>query len=303
MSTPEGQLGGPEFELYRFFQADAADMVAARQKALLIHHSGDIDAAGDEVEQTVRKTVGLRLPLNYYVGHGHVVDKNLTTSSQFDIVIADNRDSPILFRAMSGTEYFPFESVYAVGEVKSTYYRARTYVEDFIEAIDRLRLVLSRDSTPPNYLGHGISVGSGFTTGVSKPYQNPLFAFLLAVDAGDFRVPDMEKLYSSMPIERLPNVLCLLNRGLLVNCSVPDNRQSGEPPRINITPEFNVERPGYANKWVLLEPRDDENALGMSLAGLFFMITSHLRTCRLMPPNMAEYLDRLFQFRGTIIAD
>jgi hypothetical protein len=138
---------------------------------------------------------------------------------------------------------------------------------------------------------------------VSKPYQNPLFAFLLAVDAGDFRVPDMEKLYSSMPIERLPNVLCLLNRGLLVNCSVPDNRQSGEPPRINITPEFNVERPGYANKWVLLEPRDDENALGMSLAGLFFMITSHLRTCRLMPPNMAEYLDRLFQFRGTIIAD
>ncbi len=93
-------------------------MVAARAKALLIHHTGDPDAAGDEVEQAVRTVLRRKLPSAYYVGHGRVVDARWASSSQLDVVIADNLGASVLFRTAAGTEYFPYESVYAVGEVK-----------------------------------------------------------------------------------------------------------------------------------------------------------------------------------------
>src|SRR5437667_9921374 len=96
----------PKFELEQILRSDAADIVAAREKARIMHHGRDIRAAGDEVELTFRKVLRRKLPSSYYVGHGHIVDQDLKTSRQLDVVVANNAGAPILFQAANGSEYF-----------------------------------------------------------------------------------------------------------------------------------------------------------------------------------------------------
>lgn len=59
----------PKFELEQVFRGDAADILAAREKARIIHHGRDIRTAGDEVEMTFRKVLRCKLPCSYYIGH------------------------------------------------------------------------------------------------------------------------------------------------------------------------------------------------------------------------------------------
>src|SRR5215510_12900431 len=127
-----------KFELEKCFKLDAADIIAAREKAFLIHHTKDIDTAGNEIEHAVRRTLRSKLPERYYTGQGHIVDSRLNFSSQLDVVIADNKGAPILFKAEDGTEYYPYESVYAIGEVKSTYYKSKKYIHEFSKSIDSI---------------------------------------------------------------------------------------------------------------------------------------------------------------------
>ena len=129
--------GTLEFE--KVLRADAAEIIAAREKAQIIHRGRDIDAAGDEVEVATRRVIRRKLPNSYYVGHGHIVDSELNQSPQLDVVIADNSAAPILFATENGTEYFPYEAVYAIGEIKSSYSRSRNYVETFADTVSRVK--------------------------------------------------------------------------------------------------------------------------------------------------------------------
>ena len=124
-----------KFEIDTFFEQDAKDIFSAREKGIGVHRTKNIDAAGDEIELPVNRIIKDRLPQQYYVGQGHVVDSDLNTSGQFDITIADNKGSPILFSSANNTDYLTYESVYAVGEIKSTYYKHKNYVKDFCEKI------------------------------------------------------------------------------------------------------------------------------------------------------------------------
>lgn len=90
-----------KLELERVLQRDAAEIVAARKKAQIIHRTQDIDIAGNEVERAVRNVIRRKLPTAYYVGHGHVVDSELVTSPQLDVIIADNTGAPILFQKVT----------------------------------------------------------------------------------------------------------------------------------------------------------------------------------------------------------
>jgi hypothetical protein len=115
----------PKLEITAIIQQDIEEIFSSRQKSKVLHQTKNIDASGDEVENAVRRVIRRKLPLKYYVSQGHIVDKALSTSSQLDIIIADNSGSPVLFTSENGTEYFPYESIYSFGEIKSTYYAAK----------------------------------------------------------------------------------------------------------------------------------------------------------------------------------
>lgn len=163
-----------KFEFEEVFRSDAADILAAREKARIMHHGQDIPAAGAEVEIAFRKVLSRKLPSLYYVGHGHIVDEQLHQSSQLDVIIANNTGAPILFRAENGSEYFPYEGVYAIGEVKSSYYKSEKYIHTFSGNLKKIQDKLQRGS---------FRAAPAFRLS-PLPYGNPLFSFMFFADNG-----------------------------------------------------------------------------------------------------------------------
>jgi hypothetical protein len=280
----------PTLDVGKVFLVDAAEIVAAREKSILIHHTRDVDAAGDEVEQAVRAAFARRLPSRYYTGHGHIVDADLHTSPQLDIVVSDGHFTPTLFRGTSGTEYFPYESVYGFGEVKSTYDKYKDPVGSFVETIRRVRSGLKRKPAPPNYAGDGVFLAPPLSTGVKVAYQNPLFTFMFFVSGGKFALQDLAELYRRTPVRELPSVVCLLDVGLVVNCRVsPDGTRL---EAYNRHPELLDESP--LNRWYLLRFGSNEERIGSNLAFLYAMLLAHVQGVRLLRIEPDDYLSRLF---------
>jgi len=294
----------PKLELERVLQRDAAEIVDAHKKAQIIHRTRDIDTAGNEVEQAVRNVIRRKLPIAYYVGHGHVVDSELVTSPQLDVIIADNTGAPILFQAEDGTEYFPYESVYAIGEIKATYHKHKKYIRDFVEKLARMKAELQRDKTPPTYLGSGINLGSGLSANIGKPYRNPLFSFILFVDSKDFQVRLVTEMYVSTPASELPNVVCFLDKGVIVNAKIVTLKNGDYSlGAINLIPEFDQDVGNGINRWVFIPFGDDGSRSGANFGFLYFALATHLKSCALMAPNLLAYLNRIFSYQGgSIIA-
>lgn len=285
-----------KFELELVFRSDAADILAARTKARMMHHGHDIRAAGDEVEIAFRKVLGRKLPSLYYVGHGHIVDEQLHQSSQLDVIIANNTGAPILFRAENGSEYFPYEGIYAIGEVKSSYESSEKYIHKFSDNLKRIQAQLRRE---PFRSIQAFRLSP-------LPYGNPLFSFMFFADAGDFRVEQVGDLYRTRPEGELPNIVCILNKGLIVNTAshVWKNSQQkwepaeqGKPGSISLIPAGNDEyrrKQGIKFHWVLTEHGTDDKSLAANLANFYYPLIQHLQHCQLTIPNLTEYVNHLF---------
>src|SRR5260370_2370064 len=115
MESVIGEL--PKFEFVDVLQNDIEEIFAARKNARIIYHAKAIDAAGDEVEDAVRKVLRRKLPVMYYVGHGHIVDKQLWCTAQLDIIISNNMGAPVPFQAKNASESIPYATVYDFADV------------------------------------------------------------------------------------------------------------------------------------------------------------------------------------------
>lgn len=208
------------------------------------------------------------------------------------MVIADNSDAPILFATENGTEYFPCESVYAVGEIKSTYYRSKKYVEAFADTVARIKSQLNRRPTPPTYLGGDIDPDpSQATLTANVPYRNPLFSFMVFVNANDFSPDDLLELYTSRPTNQLPNTVCFLDKGIIISQKIrmQDGRHHVE---LNPVPEWLEEpEPGSEgqSRWVF-----NELDAGASFGCLYLLMMEHLRRSQLYSPELLQYLNSFF---------
>jgi hypothetical protein len=277
--------------------SDAAEIFAARAKASVIHNTKDIRASGDEVERAVRKVLKRKLPTAYYVGHGHVVDSELTTSPQLDIVIADNLNAPVLFATENGTEYFPYESVYAIGEIKTCYYKKKREIHAFSKTLTSLKTKLKREKTEREYIGSGLSLGKGFTPSWTDEYRNPLFSFMLFVDSGDFDDSHVKDLFRSTKASELPNVVCFLNKGVIVNARVTKLPNGGlKLGSVNTHPELDISDESDS-RWVFIPFGTDSSRMGIIFGFLYFCLLTHLKRCVLRTPNLLQYLNRFFTYQ------
>jgi len=286
-----------KFEIGKAFQCDADEIVKAREKAIIIHHTKDINAAGDEVELVVRNIVKRKLPTSFYTGHGHIVDSQLNVSEQIDIIIADNLGSQVLLKTANETEYFIFESVYAIGEIKSSYYKSKDYINKFVEVVSGLKYKnkLIREKVLPNYIGNGLSLGAGLgmTRTPSRPYINPLFSFMLFVDSGDFEIADIQEIYRTRKPIELPNMICFLDKGLIVNFKNKNEKGTQDNYKeIDIFPEYNDNK--VPNEWHFLNEISNENILGANFAFLYYSLISHLKSCVLKTNDINPYLRGIF---------
>ncbi|MBX9770013.1 MAG: hypothetical protein K2X29_01500 [Candidatus Obscuribacterales bacterium] len=286
--------------LAEVLQSDTADIQAARARCGALCRTKDIRAGGDEVEMAVRTVLSKKLGINYHVGHGHIVDTNSSTSPQLDVIIADMSAVGALFQGTNGTEYFPFESIYAFGEIKSTYYKSENYLDNFVEKIKRIKTQLTREEVPANYVRigtTGMNFAEIFTLGRSG-IQNKLFTFMIIADSGDFEPAHLEKFYNETSPEDLPNFVCILNRGIIAftQFTADEKIDRHEPNQLLVLQKEKLKSSSTLSRPTFIEfapetPFRDGINLGVALS----LLDAHLSTCTLMPPQPLAYYTKLLQ--------
>jgi len=295
----------PKLEITKIIQQDVEEIFSSRQKSKVLHKTKDIDASGDEVENAVRRVIRRKLPLKYYVSQGHIVDNLLSTSSQLDIIIADNSGSPVLFTSENGTEYFPFESIYSFGEIKSTYYASKKHVESFVITTKNIYEKLSRADTPPTQMTQDFGIvgggGTNITSGDERPYKNPLFKFMVFVDSNDFAIEDIKQLLNDTDNKYLPNIICLIDKGVILKTRVTKVQTGYALGPIHLFPEFIKEDEKVNYEWVFLEFGEEENRAAANFAFLIFSLNEHLKNCLVLRPEIFNYFNGMFKHKGQII--
>ena len=277
------------FEINEVYRQEAVRLLSSRKKSKLIHSSGDIDASGDEIEVPFRDFLRRRLPNQYFVGHGHIVDRFLNVSPQFDVIIADNNATPILFEAENGSQYFPWESVYAIGEVKSTHIKGKHPIGAFAKSIEDLKKRLNRLPTPPNYLGQGLSLGEGLSSSESRPFKNPLFQFIVFFDSGDAEQSDLADEYCSNTDENLPVISLFLDGKIIVKAELTKVAGKVGMGAIDVDPmNILVQRD---IDWMRVHFTDPHNGGSQALVTLMLGLFDHLNRCVLMAPPISDYLN------------
>lgn len=291
-STEEGKQMINTLNLAGIFKSDAEALQRAREEAIRVHPT-DIRAAGNQVEQAVRDYLKRMLPPRYYVTSGHLIDSSNLVSPQLDVIIADNFSLPSLLTTKDGTEYVPVTSVYAIGEVKSTYYQSQCYFEKFHYVLQQIS---EMDRTLVENTIHGGIKGSSRITdmvrGSKNKYLNNLYAFLICVDGGDFDFNRVKTLLSSVDPGLLPNMCVLLNK--VIVCYGKMDEQEG----ISIH-KYPVEVEQSDYDWFCAAGAEAEGGSipGTHLAALYGALVEHLSNSDLEPPSAYRYTAKMSAFR------
>lgn len=276
-------------DITSFFEQEAINIINEREKALKVH-STNIRACGNMIETSVRNFVNDRLPTRFHVGQGHLIDCRFMVSPQLDILITDVSSLPILLKTNELTDYYPIESVYAFGEVKSSYRNANRQITKFCDVIKDIKNEMYRkveentafaglnDNTYIRHLG----VGS------LAPVFNPFFSFMVFVDIGDFRVEHFSKILQSIEEKYLPNIILFINGGVLFKSKIEEQRVS-----FDYHPEYSSEH----SRWTFYENRETDNHLGFNLMFLYFYLLKHLQGSHLSPPDYFEYFGNKMRFQ------
>ena len=157
---------------------------------------------------------------------------------------------------------------------------------------------MKRDPTPKTYIGNGVSIGGNGNFRTFRWYRNPIFSLpLLCVNGEKFDVTHIAELFRTTAAGDLPNVICLLDRGIVVNAQIlPEPNENGQYQigPLNLAPEFNAELAGGNGRWCFI-PFGDENIRAASNLGfLWFALIHHLQASVLMRTDMLVYLEQTF---------
>lgn len=282
----------------KFFSDEAKILQKAREACIAIHGS-DIRAAGNEVEIAVRRWLDRLLPDVVSVGHGHIIDQQSNISPQLDCILRDKRHLPTLFTAADGTEYTPFDSVYAIGEIKSTYYKNSKYVQAFSKTLEAIDSNLKRNVVENTAYG-GIKEDSllhHILLESSEPYLNQLFTFMLFVDSGDATTDEITEIYRTMQDDYLPDIAAFLNGCIVIKATMEDN--------VMKIYKYHKQAPTEVTWKIIPAPKienSETTSEGMHLGFLYYCLLNHIRGSHLEGPNPTAYLkDLLIGSKSTII--
>lgn len=270
-----------KLDIPAIFKSDADDIIKSREDAIRIHGT-NIRAAGDEVEMSVRDYLHRMLPPRYYVSQGHLLDKFGNASSQLDVIVSDNFNLPSLMTTKDGTRYIPIDSVYSVGEIKSTYYKPSKPIEalsgtikDIRENLHHLDIInTAREGIKDDTLLRDMVLGK------ENRVLNRIFFFAIFVDVGDFEFEDISSFYANQDVKYLPNLVVILNKGAILRASFLD-----ETFDINRYPE---EPKKEHEDWYFCPfPGTDSGSLeGNHLGFLYYSLVEHLANSYLEPPSL-----------------
>lgn len=279
-------------EIKDMLNIDAFEIHSTREKVKLIHSTKDIKCAGDELEIVLREKIQERLPSKYHVGQGHIIDNNLNLSTQTDILITDT-NTPFIMKSKNMTEYLPYESIYAYGEIKTSY--KKEHVFEFIERIKDTNSRLTRKEMANNYFSLGGKFGITNIQKTNAPYNNPIFKFLIICDSGQLNendiYTDLSDKFSKEEYGNLPDCILLLDKGLIFNCTIEIENHENHIGKINILTEYLKKGENY--KWTFSPFGDGKPESGAHWGIFISMLYEAVITIQLEPPNILEYFRKI----------
>ncbi|WP_310378518.1 DUF6602 domain-containing protein [Flavobacterium sp.] len=281
-------------DIEEIFRQDAQKIIDARKRSKVIHATSDIKASGNEVEHSVRDFLRSRMPSNFYVGHGHVVDCNQQTSPQFDVLISDNTFIPILLRTNDSTEYFPCESLYAIGEIKSTYNKSEKPIEKFCENLKLVKENMKREEVfNTAYKGEfsDSTLMRDMILQKNNKVLNAIYSFMLFVDSEKFDISEFNDCYKKYGNKYLPNHIILLDRGVVFFGKITESQMIFER-----YPEYDENE---ENEWILsaFGLNEEKEKAGNHLGFLYYNLLEHMNSSLLEPINLMPYFNSLFTGR------
>jgi hypothetical protein len=164
-------------------------------------------------------------------------------------------------------------------------------VHKFADTVASVKANLKRERTPKNYLPGGITLSESFSIEGIGPYRNPLFTFMLFVEGNDFEPEHIAELYKSKQASDLPNLLCFLNKGIVINArfTIGASGEVSPPLPLNICPELAMPEQGKSDRWAFI-PFAQEHSFASTFGMLYFVLVSQLRSCVLLPPDILAYV-------------
>lgn len=277
-----------KLDIDAIFKSDADDLINAREKAIELHKT-NIRTGGDEVELSAQNYLRRMLPSNYHISQGHIIDKSGNTSSQLDIIISDNLNLPSLITTKNNTTYIPFDSIYSVGEIKSTYYKSQNYIEKFCSTIKDIRENLYHpEIINTAYKGEikGDTLLRDTFLGKNNKILNQTFFFMLFVSGGDFKFEDIINLYKNEDVKYLPNLVVILDKGIIFRASLDKIMSFNRYP----------EHPNNNEEEWYFSPIDSTNTGSMEgnhLSFLYYCLVEHLANSYLEPPSVKFLLNTM----------
>ena len=178
------------------YAAMAQELFLSRAKARATGGTNNIRAKGDGPEQAVRHLLASLTGGQYRVTQGHVVRADGLKSGQIDIIVVKDVPAATMHTADEGeTELVRVEWVAAVGEVKASWAKHTDVVHSFSRMVDDID-ALQEGRLVRNKLRFGAIANDTPLADMARPvtgreWANRCYAFLIALDQGDCKVPNL----------------------------------------------------------------------------------------------------------------
>ena len=188
----------------------ASELTLEFEKApTAVRHSG---VAGQESERIVAGFLRERLPDAIGVTTGEVIDSQGGRSRQIDVILYDALRTPMTFSGeLDDTHVVPAEGVLAVVEVK-THLRSGDLgacVTNCRSVKQRVRTAYFRQPIESRYYAYG-----------KECVDMPIHYSVFAASSDNLYAGRLNDLQAEVPIEERIDLLCCLDRGLVVNADI-----------------------------------------------------------------------------------
>lgn len=131
-----------------------------------------------------------------------------------------------------------------------------------------------------------------------KTYDNPLFTFICFASGENFIFDDIITLYKSTPAEYLPNIVCILDKGVILNVGInADENHTNILSSVYLYPEMVTT---LDPSWAFLEYGDIDTRAGSNIAIFWSILATHLRLTKLFPPDMIHYVDQIISLTSGV---
>jgi len=279
------KISDVKFELLKVYKTFKDQLLISGDISNLLIDNSNIPAAGNQVESSIRIFLKQMLPNRIQVSQGHIIDKKSKISYQQDILISDNLNSKFLIKTLDETEFLPFETIYATGEVKKTLNLDN--ITALIKSISHTKKNLTRNKLAPNVFPIGTKFVETQDNYTDSDFANPILTFMFSLD---FTKPSernkIEKYISAQKNwELLPNAIFVLKQGVYL--LIDKNKIKTGKLEIKLYPEFVKNKSDV--EWIFLK-LDPE----VTLAYMVFLLSQHVNDTVIESVSYLDYAQSIF---------